>query len=306
VNGAPLGYLEYLPPGYGDGESRPLLVYLHDTAEAGDGSEAALALVKERGIPKLIAAGDWPEDRSFVVLAPQYGTVPANRHCEIAGDVAAFLDFATQQYEIDVSRVYLTGVSCGAIGLWDYLAAHGGEVVAAAVPISGHAQDALATAGCAPLATVPVWAFHGGKDDLIPPAFVEGQIDQIRACDAAASVEIELTVYPDADHDAPWSRTYDLSAGNDIYAWLLEHANKEEGVGGRLRRLLRQPAEEVVAHPFNSYRVGRSLSDISRMSSIGRSRWYSLNSNSGPQRRASYGQASAQMPQKMHRLMSSW
>jgi hypothetical protein len=42
------------------------------------------------------------------------------------------------------------------------------------------------------------------------------------------------------------------------------------------------------------------------MSSIGRSRWYSLNSNSGPQRRASYGQASAQMPQKMHRLTSSW
>ncbi len=53
-------------------------------------------------------------------------------------------------------------------------------------------------------------------------------------------------------------------------------------------------------------RVGRSRSDICRMSSIGRSRWYSLNSNSGPQRRASYGQASAQMPQKMQRLMSSW
>ena len=39
---------------------------------------------------------------------------------------------------------------------------------------------------------------------------------------------------------------------------------------------------------------------------MGRSRWYSLNSNSGPQRSASYGQASAQMPQKMQRLMSSW
>ena len=36
---------------------------------------------------------------------------------------------------------------------------------------------------------------------------------------------VELTVYPDADHDA-WSRTYDLSAGHDIYAWLLEHTNE--------------------------------------------------------------------------------
>lgn len=35
--------------------------------------------------------------------------------------------------------MYLTGVSCGAIGIWDYLAAHGGETVVAAVPIAGHA-----------------------------------------------------------------------------------------------------------------------------------------------------------------------
>jgi hypothetical protein len=36
-------------------------------------------------------------------------------------------------------------------------------------------------------------------------------------CDGARSVEMELTVFPDADHDA-WSRTYDLSAGHDINA----------------------------------------------------------------------------------------
>jgi predicted peptidase len=224
VDGAPLGYLEYLPPGYGDGESRPLLVYLHETSEAGDGSQATLALVDDRGIPQLIAAGDWPDARSFVVLAPQYGTVPANRHCEIAGDVAAFLEFATRQYQVDPSRVYLTGISCGAIGMWDYLAAHGDEVVAAAVPIAGHAMDALGAAGCAPLATVPVWAFHGATDDLIPVAFVEGQIDQIRTCDGAESAETKLTVYSDAGHEV-WDQTYDLSAGNDIYAWLLEHTN---------------------------------------------------------------------------------
>jgi hypothetical protein len=33
---------------------------------------------------------------------------------------------------------------------------------------------------------------------------------------------LKLTVYPDADHDS-WSRTYDGSAGDDIYAWLLDH-----------------------------------------------------------------------------------
>jgi predicted peptidase len=222
ADGAPLGYLEYLPPGFGDGEPRPLLVFLHGTGEAGDGSAAALDLVDELGIPQMIAAGDWPADRPFVVLSPQYGTVPASGKCGIADDVAAFLEFAMQHYEVDGSRVYLTGISCGAIAIWDYLAAHGGEVVAAAVPISGHAMWALEEAGCAPLAEVPVWAFHGALDDTVPVSYVEGQRDEIQACDGAASIEMQLTIYPDADHDA-WSRTYDLSAGNDIYAWMLEH-----------------------------------------------------------------------------------
>jgi predicted peptidase len=220
-----LGYLEYLPPGYGDGSPRPLLVFLHGVGEAGEGSKRTLDLVAALGIPQLIAGGDWPPDRPFVVLAPQYGTVPASGRCEIADDVAGFLEFATHHYEVDVSRVYLTGISCGAIGLWDYLAAHGDDSVAAAVPIAGHAMWALEKAGCAPLATVPIWAFHGAKDDTVPVSYVEGQRDEIRACDGVDSIEMQLTVYPDADHDA-WTRTYDLSAGHDIYAWMLEHSHR--------------------------------------------------------------------------------
>ena len=224
VEAAPLGYLEYLPGGYGDNQPRPLLVYLHSAGGPGDGSATDLERVEQEPLPQLIAAGDWPAARSFIVLAPQYGIEPAESDCDISADVAAFLGFATQHYEVDPSRVYLTGISCGAIGAWDYLAAHGDEVVAAAVPISGHAEWALAEAGCEPLASVPVWAFHGAQDDVVPTIHIEGSMNQVRACQGAESVEIELTVYPDADHDA-WTRTYDLSAGHDIYAWLLRHTS---------------------------------------------------------------------------------
>ena len=112
-------------------------------------------------------------------------------------------------YEVDPARVYLTGISCGAIGAWDYFAAHGDEVVAAAVLISGHAEWALEEAGCAPLAEVPVWAFHGALDNIMPIVHVEGPIDQIRSCEGADAIELELTVYPNADHDA-WTRTYEI------------------------------------------------------------------------------------------------
>jgi predicted peptidase len=222
VEGAPLGYLEYLPPGYGEGAPRPLLIFLHGGGEAGDGSAAALTLVAKLGIPQLIAAEEWPDDHPFVVLSPQYGLEPAAGDCAVANDIASFLDFAIDHYQVDGGRVYLTGISCGAIGVWDYLAAHGDEVVGAAVPISGHAEWALESAGCEPLGEVPVWAFHGALDEIVPTIHIQGPMDQIRACDGSGTIEMDLTVYPDADHDA-WSRTYDISAGHDIYAWMLTH-----------------------------------------------------------------------------------
>lgn len=223
VEGAPLGYLEYLPSGYGEGESRPLLVFLHGAGETGDGSAETLDLVLKLGIPFLIEAGEWPGEHPFVVLMPQYRPEHADEDCSFAEDLSAFLAFATEHYDVDPNRVYLTGISCGAIGIWDYLA-HPDEVVAAAVPIAGHAKRAFDAAGCA-LGRVPVWAFHGALDEVVAVANIEGPVEQIRACDDPEPAEMQLTVYPDADHfdrDA-WTRTYDLSAGHDIYAWMLAH-----------------------------------------------------------------------------------
>jgi predicted peptidase len=222
-----MGYLEYLPPGYGDGEPRPLLVFLHGGGEAGDGSEEQLALVATHGIPALIEAGEWPGERPFVILSPQYGPEPASGDCAIAQELHAFLNFATEHYEVDPSRIYLTGISCGAIGVWDYLADHGDEVVAVAVPISGHAEWALEESSACELALVPVWAFQGALDEVVTVDHTEGPMDQIRACDLGQPIEMELTVYPDADHveNDAWTRTYDLSAGHDIYTWMLEHSS---------------------------------------------------------------------------------
>jgi predicted peptidase len=222
-----MGYLEYLPPGHGDGEPRPLLVFLHGAGEAGVGSEETLRLVAELGIPQMVEAGQWPEDRPFVVLAPQIATIKADHRCDIAEELAGFLDFAVQHYAVDPAHVYLTGISCGAIGVWDYLATHGEDgVVAAAVPISGHAEWALEKAAPCDLARLAVWSFHGAVDEIVPLRYVERQMDQIRACAAADPADMKLTVYPDADHLGPIDRTYDLSSGNDIYAWMLEHTSE--------------------------------------------------------------------------------
>lgn len=220
VDGAPLGYAEYLPPGYGDGDAAPLLVFLHGSDEAGFGTEGALGRLFVHGLPALIQESRWPDDRPFVVLMPQYGT-ERTQACQLGDDIAAFLDFALDHYDIDDTRVYLTGVSCGASGIWYYLAEHGDEVVAAAVPIAGRAARAFSEAGCE-LGRIPLWVFHGEDDDLVPTAGVVPAVTQLQACADPAPMDVRLTVYPGVGHES-WDQTYDLSAGHDVYAWLLEH-----------------------------------------------------------------------------------
>ena len=193
---SPLGYAEYLPPSYGDAPS-PLLVFLHGSGESGDGSADALALQAEQAIPRHIANDGWPDERPFVVLAPQHEDIGGGsdyEHCdEVAfpgscfmttwhdrghlsteapcftpDEVRDFITYAVGTYDVDPSRVYLTGLSCGGFATWEYLEIHGDAQVAAAVPIAGEGRPAWGAVGCG-LASVPIWAFHGALDDVVDP-----------------------------------------------------------------------------------------------------------------------------------------
>jgi len=218
VDGAPLGYVEYLPPDYGKQPS-PLLVFLHGSGESGAGDEHALASLTSTGIPSLIANDSWPDARPFIVLAPQHKEDPPS-FCMEAKEIDAFLRFALKHYDVDPKRVYLTGLSCGAIGLWNYLAEHGDEVVAAAVPIAGYGIAAVEQAGC-DLARVPIWAFHGSADESVPVRGDVYPVTTLQACTDPAPVDARLKVYRDESHDV-WSETY-ISTRYDIYDWLLSH-----------------------------------------------------------------------------------
>jgi poly(3-hydroxybutyrate) depolymerase len=218
VDGAPLGYVEYLPPNYGSQPS-PLLVFLHGSGESGSGDELSLASLADAGIPSLTGHDQWPDERPFVVLAPQHNEDPSS-FCLEADEIDAFLRFALTHYDIDPSRVYLTGLSCGAIGLWNYLGAHGDELVAAAVPIAGYGIGAVELAGC-DLARVPIWAFHGSADENVPVRGDVYPLTTLQACTDPAPVDARLKVYQGAQHDV-WTETY-ISTRYDIYGWLLSH-----------------------------------------------------------------------------------
>ena len=122
----------------------------------------------------------------------------------------ALLDEVLAKYKVDPDRVYLTGLSMGGFGSWE-LGTSIPERFAAIAPICGGGKPSQA----ARLKDVPVWAFHGAKDRVVPIARTEAMIKALKD----AGCEPKFTVYPEAGHDS-WTETYN---NPELYKWFLEH-----------------------------------------------------------------------------------
>lgn len=193
-----LDYLLYLPPGYDEKESWPLLLFLHGRGESGDDLE----LVKVHGPPKLIAEG---REFPFLVASPQ---------CKVGRDwepteLTALLDELVETHKVDRDRIYVTGLSLGGFGTWE-LADYAPDRFAAIVPICGGGEARWAKR----FPHLAVWVFHGAKDTAVP---LERSQQMVEALEKAKG-NVRFTVYPEAAHDS-WTETYE---NPELYRWLLE------------------------------------------------------------------------------------
>ena len=213
--GAPNGYYEYLPPGYSKtGIGSPLMVFWHGLGEDGNGT-TELSRVLTNGPPRYIKADAWPAARPFIVLSPQNA-----KDCPTGASIKAFITWAMAHYNVDPARLYLTGLSCGAIGSWSYLATEVSTTpIAAAVLIAGTGNSAWDDNKCG-LGRIALWAFHGDADTTVMPSGTTYPMTNLIACPSPPRRDAQMTIYPGVGHDS-WSRTYDLSAGHDVYAWML-------------------------------------------------------------------------------------
>jgi predicted peptidase len=199
------GYLRYVPPGYGTDRSKrwPLVLFLHGAGERGDDLE----LVKKHGLPKLIEQG---RDFPFVVISPQW---PPGEWWNIFA-LEGLIETIVREERIDRDRVYLTGLSMGGFGTWALAIRHP-ERYAAILPICGGGEIQRARV----LRDVPIWAFHGDADPVVPVARSRDMVAAI----TQAGGSPRLTIYPGVAHDS-WTATYE---NPEIYDWLLSHRLSE-------------------------------------------------------------------------------
>jgi predicted peptidase len=195
-------YLLYLPADYGKSKDKwPLIMFLHGAGERGNNIE----VVKKHGPPKMIAQG---KNFDFIIVSPQ---CPNDLWWPEQTDVLiTLLDEIEAKYRVDTDRVYLTGLSMGGFGTWT-LAEKYPKRFAAIAPICGGSERYAANR----LKKVPVWAFHGAKDNTVPLIRSQEMVDAVKK----AGGDAKLTIYPEAEHDS-WTETYN---NPQLYEWFLSH-----------------------------------------------------------------------------------
>lgn len=193
-------YYIYTPENYEKTQKKwPLLLFLHGMGERGNN----LRLVKKNGPLKRLDDGvTFP----FIIVAPQ---CPEGSWWD-ADNLKNLLDHIIKDYKIDTDRIYLTGVSMGGSGTWD-LANNYPEYFAAIAPVCPF----FTPGDPGRFKNLPIWCFHGEKDDVVPIDDSKRMIEWIQENGGT----VRFTSYPDLAHNC-WRETY---SNPELYEWLLKH-----------------------------------------------------------------------------------
>jgi predicted peptidase len=195
-------YWEYVPCEKQSEEKLPLLIFLHGMGERGND----LNLVKFHGPPSFL---DNKKDFPFICISPQ---CPDSVYWK-EDLLLPFYDEIIAKYPIDKDRIYITGLSMGGFGTWGSIVAKP-DLFAAAVPICGGGDPSQLES----IKTIPIWVFHGAKDDVVPLIRSKEMVDGLKELGS----KVKFTIYPEATHNS-WTETYN---NPELYDWLLQQKKK--------------------------------------------------------------------------------
>lgn len=199
------------------GEKYPLVIFLHGYGERGDDNEAQL----------LYGASQFsnPENREkypAYVIFPQcndkFWTAKIDYTlfmpgCAVPQESAAersvmqLIDSVISTHPVDTDRIYISGISMGAVAAYDLVCRYP-DRFAAAVPICGGINpDRLKAAG-----KVSFRIFHGSDDEQVPSICGREAYKTLKA----AGSNVEYIEFPGMGHDC-WNMAFNTP---DFLPWL--------------------------------------------------------------------------------------
>lgn len=198
-------YIVRYPNTYIEQKKYPVIFFLHGAGGRGND----IHLVHDN---MYFAITEQYIDFPFITVAPQ---CCKNTWFDMFETLQEFVKFVVTKVYADPKQVYLMGVSMGGYATWQ-LAMSMPDYFAAICPICGGGMYWNAER----LLNVPVWAFHGDKDETV---LVEESVKMVNAVNSCGG-HAKLTVYPENGHDA-WSDTY---RNQEVFEWLLSNVNQND------------------------------------------------------------------------------
>jgi predicted peptidase len=206
-----LDFLLYVPESYGVDPSKqwPLIVYLHDAELRGTNPD----FLRKESLPKrLETLIDFP----FFVLSPSgNGDWDFWTKDEMIEPVITVLEEVQSFYPVDANRIYLTGAGMGGNGVWA-MGMRNPEKFAALVPLGGYIYPFEIPENICNLTDLPIWAFHGAEDFMVPPQVEQDLVDAVNNCGGTAQLTVKSgAVIP-----------LDAYYNSKLFDWLLTQSKK--------------------------------------------------------------------------------
>ena len=231
IDGTDYRYQVYVPREFQRGTPMPIILSLHGGG-AGHGNDGLAQT--QNGVARAVRlhADRFPA----IVVFPQSPRGTPWGHPLGEAIALATLDKTVAEFNGDVSRVYLTGLSGGGYGSW-YLSYRHPDRFAALIVICGFIREMTGVVSGMPypaivagtvadpyaavaqrIARLPVRIFHGDADRAVP---VE-ESRRMAAALKAAGADVQYTEFPGVGHDA-WDRAYDTA---DLFTWLFNQRRR--------------------------------------------------------------------------------
>ncbi len=202
MQGKTMPYRLYSPPHLDPGKTYPLVVALHGAGSRGDDNFKHLvpwvagwmADEVQKNHPCFIVM---PQTKmQWVPVAFNHGSYSLDKRppSESIVLLKEIVDALMATQPIDPARIYVVGTSMGGYGAWDFVLRNP-DLPAAVIVFCGAGDPSAVDR----LKNIPVWAFHGDQDKVVP---VSGSTDMIEAMKVAGAADARLTLYEGVGHDA--------------------------------------------------------------------------------------------------------
>lgn len=216
-----LPYRVLFPENYDKTQSYPLVIFLHGAGERGNDNEKQLTHgaslftdeLNRVDFPAIVLFPQCPENEFWAPVSRENGFqfLDTKKPTPSGELVKRLIDQYMKKESVDKDRVYVLGLSMGAMGTFDLICRYP-KMFAAAIPICGGVE----LSRLKKISHMPIRMYHGGADEVVSPENSRNAYIELKA---EGSDLVEYYEYVGVGHDS-WSLAFDEP---DFLDWLFSH-----------------------------------------------------------------------------------